>query len=187
MDVFSSLDNINTNATRPLDDDMVTIAEAARRLGIHRPKLSVLLKAAGIEKISLQGKDVIPFGDAVRVHDQALANGRLQPERRLVTPAQPNRQFRGATAVDQPLTDVQMRDSIDVLMDHFRTEIARLQLERDELSDRVHELESSNERLTAEIATLKAPPAIPSGVEPINLVQAVVDHTLGLIRRSRGE
>jgi hypothetical protein len=77
---------------------------------------------------------------------------------------------------------------METLLDHFRTEIARLHVERDELSARVSALEIENRRLASELEAKSSPSATDFGalagqVEPLDLVQAVVDRTLELIRQ----
>ena len=58
--------------------DYVSITEAAKRLGISRPRLSLLLKEAQIEKVIKNNKSLICYSDAIEVVQTMAAQGRLR-------------------------------------------------------------------------------------------------------------
>ena len=59
-------------------NDYVSITEAAKRLGISRPRLSILLKEAQIEKVIKNNKSLVCYSDAIEVVKTVAAQGRLR-------------------------------------------------------------------------------------------------------------
>ena len=60
------------------EKELMFISDAARRLGINRPKLSTLLKAAGVEKIRKDGKDYVDWGSVQTVFQKAVSTGKVR-------------------------------------------------------------------------------------------------------------
>ena len=115
-----------------MTSNLMTIAEAAKRLGCARPKLSALLSDAKVQKVRVEGRDLIAFADAERVFKDAARSGRVRGQRQ------------GASrAASGPIGL-----GYDALIKHYQTEVTRLheevvrvQSQRDALSVRLSGLE----------------------------------------------
>ena len=60
------------------EKELMFISVAAKRLGINRPKLSTLLKAAGVEKIRKDGKDYVDWECVQTVFQKAVSTGKVR-------------------------------------------------------------------------------------------------------------
>lgn len=115
-----------------MTNDLTTIAEAAKRLGCTRPKLSAMCSAAKIQKVRIDGRDLIDFADAERVFKDASRTGHVRTQRQGAS--------RDASA--------SVGHGYDTLIKHYQIEVTRLQEEvvrvqsqRDALAIRLSGLE----------------------------------------------
>lgn len=115
-----------------MTNDLTTIAEAAKRLGCTRPKLSAMCSAAKIQKVRIDGRDLIDFADAERVFKDASRTGHVRTQRQGAS--------RDASA--------SVGHGYDALIKHYQIEVTRLQEEvvrvqsqRDALAIRLSGLE----------------------------------------------
>jgi vacuolar-type H+-ATPase subunit I/STV1 len=60
------------------EKELMFISTAAKRLGINRPKLSTLLKSAGVEKIRKDGKDYVDWDSVQTVFQKAVSTGKVR-------------------------------------------------------------------------------------------------------------
>lgn len=58
--------------------ELVTISEAARRLGLSRPRLSGYLKASGVKKTLSDGRELVAFEDAQACVQTLAARGKIR-------------------------------------------------------------------------------------------------------------
>lgn len=105
---------MNTNA------ELVTITDAAKRLAISRPRLSIILKQSGVKKVTRDGRELVAFHDVQNIVQTLAAQGRLRPSR------SSNR------------TSQQVSEHVgDRLVEHLQNEIKRLTLERNEMTEKL--------------------------------------------------
>ena len=110
--------------------ERMSVTDAAKRLGISRPRLSKLVDDHGLQK-TVDGKRMLV--DVMEV--QALLS-RLASEQKIRTPSASRK---------KPQTE-------DDLAEHYKAELRRVSQERDELADKVMALESYK----TEVKLLKA-------------------------------
>ena len=121
-----------------VERELVSLAEAARRIGCHRSKLSVLCRDADVQKVRKEGKDLVAWEDAQGVFQTAISDGRIQATRK------------GATTVDTGSTassttfstgSETLQDGYETLIRHFKDALEQVKAERDALATRLQGLE----------------------------------------------
>lgn len=99
--------------------DMISISEAAKRVGISRPRLSKLIDDAKLKK-KREGKNMLVDLSAVQIMMQGLAS-----ENKIRTP-KPTR----------------AKDVQSGIIEHYKDEVRRLSVERDGLQEKVKALDA---------------------------------------------
>ena len=122
------------------NNDLLSVAECARRLGISRQRLSKLLDDSGIEKKRV-GKDaLVSFADAQQVVQIAAAHNKVRTPK-----AHKNAHTNAHTGAQSQAEDSQ-------LVGILKEQIAELKMERERLLDKVESLI----HLESEVKLLKA-------------------------------
>lgn len=99
--------------------EMISISEAAKRVGVSRPRLSKLIDEAKLKK-KRDGKNML-----VDLSDIQNMIQRLASEKKLRTP-KPTRP----------------KDDQNAMLEHYRDEVRRISLERDSLQEKVKALDA---------------------------------------------
>lgn len=100
------------------DDELLTIAAAARRLGVSRPRLSTYLKNAKVKKVASNGKELIRFDDAVACLNALKAQGKFREKKTV-----PASKIDGAALLGEILSSalVNMRADVQQLKENYVT------------------------------------------------------------------
>lgn len=119
------IEHVTTRHGVSMNGDLVSITEAAKKLGVPRSTLTKLLDESGIQKVKHGRETLVSFIDASQVVDVATRTSRIK-----------SRVAANATGAD-PGQSRKPDDMTLFLMDQVRT----MQRERDELLDKVRTLE----------------------------------------------
>lgn len=104
--------------------EYITIAEAAKRLGVARPRLSTLLADARVQKVCIEGRDLIDYVDAARVLKDAKSSGRVRKTKQGATVDVTNTVGQGYDALIQ---------GYQTMVDGLRAELMSVKAERDSM------------------------------------------------------
>jgi hypothetical protein len=122
-----------------MDDELITIAAAAKRLGLSRPRLSAYIKDSGLQKVSKNGVQLVAYGQVCSLVQTLSAQGKMR--------------VRGATRRDNGRgtkhegSSQQLFGQMNRLFERLQDENEKLRVANDGLADRVRALEAENSQL----------------------------------------
>ena len=124
-----------------MDDELVTIAAAAKRLGLSRPRLSAYIKDSGLQKVSKNGVQLVAYGQVCSLVQTLSAQGKMR-----VHGATRRDSGHGAKTKGEGPTH-QLFDQMNRLFERLQDENEKLRAANDNLAGRVRALEAENSQL----------------------------------------
>jgi len=143
--------------------ECVTISEAARRLGISRPRLSTYIKGAGIEKTLGKGGAVVPFDQVSKLVQRLSAEGKLRVSTRSKRSPGHLNETPSTQAFDASTLVHTMNKLMDRLSEENKELKDALKTERNQASKQLDLLSDKIEAMRAEISSLKLLPQARAG------------------------
>ena len=123
-----------------MDDELVTIAAAAKRLGLSRPRLSAYIKDSGLQKVSKNGVQLVAYGQVCSLVQTLSAQGKMRVHGA-------TRRDNGRESKTQEGQTHQLFDQMNRLFERLQDENEKLRAANDDLAGRVRVLEAENSQL----------------------------------------
>ena len=124
-----------------MNDELVTIAAAAKRLGLSRPRLSAYIKESGLQKVSKNGVQLVAYGQVCSLVQTLSAQGKMR-----VHGATRRDNGHGSKTKAEGQTH-QLFDQMNRIFERLQDENEKLKAANDGLSGRLRVLEAENSQL----------------------------------------